>query len=211
MVHPQLIPLSNHVKPYVPQGTELMVAQMIIENKIHVTITKHRATKLGDYRPPVNGKGHRITLNKSLNQYSFLITFIHEVAHLTCWTQYQNKVAPHGREWKEHFKKQMHPFLMQDIFPERVKNALKNYMQNPAASSCADVDLLKALQEHQPEDGLLNLEELDEHQIFELDGNKVFQKGPRERKRYRCLNLINKRYYFVNALARVRPVPPNDK
>ena len=79
-------------------------------------------------------------------------------------------------------------------------------MKNPAASSCADVDLLKALQYHEPEDGLKSLEELPENMEFMLDGNKTFRKGPLERKRFRCLNLSNKRYYFVNALARVKPL-----
>ena len=205
-MHPQLIPLSQQIKPFLPPATEIQVAEMIITHQVHLKLTKHRATKLGDYRAPVNGKGHRITVNKSLNAYSFLITFVHEVAHLTCWNQHKHKVAPHGREWKEHFKHLMKPFLSQHIFPGNVLVALHKYMQNPAASSCADVDLLKALQNHQPEDGLLNLEELPENKDFVLDGNKFFRKGPLERKRFRCLNLSNKRYYFVNALARVKPL-----
>lgn len=205
-MNPQVTALSNHVQPYVPEGTSLMVAQLIVEHKIHVTLTKHRATKLGDYRPPQHGKGHRISVNKNLNPYSFLITFVHEVAHLTCWNQFQNRVAPHGKEWKMHFKILMEPFLRARVFPEKVDAALQSYMRNPAASSCADVTLLKALQEHQPDDGLVHLEDLEEHQVFELEGRRIFQKGPRERKRFRCLSLDNKRYYFVNALARVRPV-----
>ena len=205
-MHPQILNLAAKVKPFLPPGTDMMVAERIIHLKVHITVTRHRATKLGDYRPPVEGKGHRITLNKSLNPYSFLITFIHEIAHLTCWEQYGNRVAPHGKEWKEHFKKQMHPFMGQHVFPENVLRALHQYMQNPAASSCADVHLLKALQHHQPEDGLCNLEDLPENQVFVLDGNKTFRKGPLERKRFRCYNLNNKKYYFVNALARVKPI-----
>ena len=199
-MHPQLIPLSVQVKPFLPEGTEIPVAQMIIHNKIHITITKHRSTKLGDYRPPFNGKGHRITLNKSLNPFSFLITFVHEVAHLTTWNRYQNKVAPHGKEWKEDFKLLMKPFMTRQIFPDDILVALDKYMQNPAASSCADTDLLRALHQQNPEDGLFNLEELNENQVFSLDGNKVFRKGPLERKRFRCQNLNNKRYYFVKVL-----------
>ena len=205
-MHPQLIPLSHQVKPFLPPGTEIQVAEMIINYQIHLKLTKPRTTKLGDYRAPFNGKGHRITLNKSLNPFSFLITFVHEVAHLTCWNQHQHKVPPHGKEWKEHFKNLMRPFMSQHIFPENVLAALNKYMKNPAASSCADVNLLKALQYHQPEDGLRNLEELPENMEFVLDGNKMFRKGPLERKRFRCLNLSNKRYYFVNALARVKPL-----
>lgn len=205
-MHPKLLSLSSQLKPFVPPQTEVKVAEMIIENNVHLKLTKHRASKLGDYRPPFRGEGHRITVNKSLNPFSFLITFVHEVAHLTCWNKFQNKVAPHGNEWKIEFQMLMKPFMTQHVFPENVLKALNNYMQNPAASSCADVNLLKALQNHQPEDGLQNLEELPENIVFVLDGNKVFKKGPLERKRFRCLNLTNKRYYFVNALARVKPM-----
>lgn len=206
-MHPQLLPLSKQLQPYLPKGTEMDVAQMIISHHVHLKLTKHRATKLGDYRPPQRGQGHRITVNKNLNPFSFLITFVHEVAHLTSWNKHQNRVAPHGKEWKEEFKELLAPFLSNHIFPENVLDALNKYIKNPAASSCADVNLFKALQSHQPDDGLLHLEELAENVSFVLDGNKLFKKGPLERKRFRCLNLTNKRYYFVNALARVKQLP----
>ncbi len=205
-MHPKLIPLSIQLHPFLPPGTEILVAEMIITYHVHLKLTKNRTTKLGDYRSPINGSGHRISVNKSLNPYSFLITFVHEVAHLTCWNKNKNKVAPHGREWKAEFKTLMKPFLSHHVFPKIVLDALGKYMKNPAASSCADIDLLKALQNFQPEDGLVNLEELPENIDFVLDGNKMFRKGPLERKRFRCLNLTNKRYYFVNALARVKPL-----
>jgi hypothetical protein len=202
----QVQKLAQQVKPFVPPGTETAVAGMIIKNQIHITVTKHRATKLGDYRPPANGKGHRITLNKSLNQYAFLITFVHEVAHLICWNAHGNRVAPHGKEWKHYFKQQMLPFLHHSVFPENVLQALNKYMSNPAASSCADTDLLRALHAFEESDGLVNLEDLPENQVFGIDSNKIFKKGPLQKKRFRCLNLINKRYYFVSALARVKPI-----
>ena len=67
-------------------------------------IKKSRKTKLGDYRfDPKIGK-HIISVNNDLNQYSFLITYLHEVAHLLTFQKYKNKVAPHGEEWKNEFK-----------------------------------------------------------------------------------------------------------
>jgi SprT protein len=44
-----------------------------------------RSSKLGDYRPPQRGLPHRISVNHNLNQHEFLITLIHEMAHLLCW------------------------------------------------------------------------------------------------------------------------------
>ena len=44
---------------------------------------------------------HRISVNGNLNKYSFLITLIHELAHLLTFTQYKNRVDPHGRNGRE--------------------------------------------------------------------------------------------------------------
>ncbi|NUM32265.1 MAG: SprT-like domain-containing protein [Bacteroidetes bacterium] len=209
-MHPQLNSLAEKLNPFVPFGADKMVAQLIISNNIHLTLTRQRTTKIGDYRPPQKGKGHRITINKNLNKFSFLITFIHELSHLTCWNDFQNKVLPHGTEWKNHFKRHMTPFLNNNFFPEIILNALIKYMNNPAASSCADINLMKSLQMFEPDDGLKNLEELEENSIFSLDGNKIFKKGALERKRYKCYNLTNKKYYLVSAIARVKKIEKTD-
>ena len=39
-------------------------------------------------------------MNNNLNKYSFLITITHEIAHMMIWEKHQNKVDPHGEEWK---------------------------------------------------------------------------------------------------------------
>ena len=208
-MHLQLNTLAEKLVPFVPSGTEKMVAYLIINNNVHLTLTRRRASKLGDYRPPHSGKGHRISINKNLSKYSFLITFVHEVAHLTCWNEHKNKVLPHGAEWKMYFRKHMTQFMNENFFPKNILDALNKYMNNPAASSCADANLLKALQMYDPDDGLKNLEELDENTIFSLDGNKIFKKGPLERKRFKCFNLTNNRYYLVNGLARVKMIENN--
>ena len=58
-------------------------------------------------------------MNGTLNNYSFLITLIHELAHLLTFTQYKNRVEPHGREWKRIYGTMMKDFLTPDIFPPR--------------------------------------------------------------------------------------------
>ena len=84
-------------------------------------IKKPRLTKLGDYRCPQNGKGHIISINNNLNPYAFLITLTHEIAHMMVWEKHQNKVLPHGSEWKEMFQKLMLNFL--PLFPKRCINS----------------------------------------------------------------------------------------
>ena len=65
-------------------------------------VSKTRDSKLGDYRFSPQ-KGHQITVNHNLNPYSFLVTYLHEVAHLLTYQTYKNKVLPHGNEWKKAF------------------------------------------------------------------------------------------------------------
>src|SRR5690606_28997724 len=122
--------ISNKLKNFVPPGTELMLAGWIVKFGVRFKISKPRATKLGDFRPAINGKPHRISVNGNLNQYAFLITSMHEFAHLGCWLKHKNQVAPHGEEWKEIFKVILTPLISNDVFPEDIKNALLQYIKN---------------------------------------------------------------------------------
>ena len=72
---------------------------------------------MGDYRPPYAGQGHRISINYDLNSYSFLVTTVHEFAHLLTWNEHKRKAKPHGAEWKANFKRMMRPFFEKEVFP----------------------------------------------------------------------------------------------
>jgi SprT protein len=80
------------------------IAIWIIEFDFKLKITKERSTKLGDYTSPRDGLNHTITINHNLNQYSFFITLVHEIAHLHTFNKHRNTVAPHGQEWKQSFQ-----------------------------------------------------------------------------------------------------------
>lgn len=99
------------LQKYIPAQAAILIARWIDEYKTELKISKSRATKLGDYRHPYGDKGHRISVNYNLNQYSFLITLVHEFAHLLNWNRHKNKVKPHGTEWKQAFQEMMKPFL----------------------------------------------------------------------------------------------------
>jgi SprT protein len=180
--------LENGLAKYIPRPAVPLLAQWVMEFGVHLRITKARNSKLGDYRHPYGSDGHRITVNHNLNQYSFLITLVHELAHLTTWNKYQNKVSPHGGEWKNEYKVLMREVVRLKVFPQDVYDALVAYMQNPAASSCSDEDLLR------------------HDALFALDNGMVMRKGPKSRKRYKCYEVNLRRYYMVSPLAEVKPV-----
>ena len=110
--------LTNSLAKYTPHKAAMIFADWILHYHIHVKIKRETKTVNGDYRPPQRGRGHIISMNASLNPYQFAITFAHEIAHLMVWDQFQNKVAPHGKEWKLQFGKLLGLLLKEDIFPE---------------------------------------------------------------------------------------------
>lgn len=188
---------------YLPELAVPLMARWIVEYDFKLRIRPERSTRLGDYTPPVNRENHLITVNHNLNKYAFLITLVHEVAHLVTFNEYRNRVQPHGVEWKRNFQKLMQPFLSTDIFPLEVFAALRAYMQNPAASSCTDDRLLRTLKLHDDENGTVFLERIPPGSEFLFQGNRVFVKGERLRKRFKCRELATGQVYLFNPLVEV--------
>src|ERR1041385_7700189 len=66
-------------------------------------LRKSRLSKLGDFTCRT-GRTPQITVNKDLHSYLFLMTYIHEVAHLRVHQHYGFKAEAHGEEWKHAFQ-----------------------------------------------------------------------------------------------------------
>ena len=101
------MPVTEHpmqtLAAYLPEGSFEPVVAYIHHYKVHLTVTKKRKSVLGDYRHSGMGSNHRITVNGNLNKYEFLITLLHELAHLLTFELYKNRVEPHGKEWKSSY------------------------------------------------------------------------------------------------------------
>ena len=126
---------QNILYKYIPEKAVPAISEWIYKFDFKLRIKKSRSSKYGDYRPPMKGENHLITINYDMNKYAFLITLVHEIAHLSNWNKHKDSVKPHGDEWKLHYKMLMQQFLIPDIFPVDVITALRKYMNNPAASS----------------------------------------------------------------------------
>jgi len=188
---------------YMPAAAAPIIARWIDYFQCEFKISKNRTTKLGDYRHPFKTAGHRISVNNDLNNFAFLVTTIHEFAHLLTWNDHKNKVKPHGTEWKHNFKRMMSPFLEQQIFPEDLQKAITSYLLNPSASSCTDLSLSRALKKYDLQDKGSRLEEIPLHTVFTIKDGRKFKKGERLRKRFRCTCLDNGHVYLFNPLAEV--------
>jgi SprT protein len=196
---------ASILQKYMPEAAAHIIAEWIDVYKCEFRISRSRSTKLGDYRAPFKDKGHRISVNHNLNHYSFLITTVHEFAHLITWNAHHHKVKPHGLEWKNNFKKLMIPFFDLDIFPTDVKKSVIAYLKNPAASSCTDANLFKTLRNYDVKDpDVLVVESIAENQHFITKNGRVFKKLNKIRTRYKCLEIKTGLMYLFNPLAEVK-------
>ena len=79
--------MPKTLEKYIPQASVASVFQLITTHNVYLKIVNERLTRHGDYRKMPNGQ-HQITINSNLNTYRFLITLIHEIAHLITFKKY---------------------------------------------------------------------------------------------------------------------------
>jgi hypothetical protein len=198
----------SFLEQFLPYGAFEQVAPFFMSHSIHLTLTHDRRSVLGDYRHPgPDAPYHRISVNANLNPYSFLITLLHELAHMLTYVHFQNKVLPHGKEWKTQFRHILIPFMGKRFFPGDVEKALYAYLHNPAASTCTDAQLYKSLyryDEHKP--GFKLVDDLEVNQCFETEDGEVYQKLEKLRTRTRCRNIGNGKVYFFQGIVEVKAV-----
>lgn len=191
------------LRKYIPHEAAAPIAEWIVTYGIHLKITHARNSKLGDFRPILGAnRGHVITINHNLNPYSFLITLVHEIAHCTNWNKHQAHVSPHGNEWKSEYVRHLKLFLHPTIFPADVLSAVERHLKSPSSSSCSDLQLMRVLRQHDPNPSL-TLESIPLHAVFKLKGNRLFRKGEKVRKNYRCFELPDNKAYWIHPLAEV--------
>jgi len=192
--------IASKIAAYLPDGVSYSIAELIIKERVVVKITRPRLTKLGDYRPPFKKETHRISINGDLNIYSFLVTLLHEFAHLYTWNLQKNLENPHGKLWKSEFRKLLQEYL--HVFPQDIQDGLNNYLRDPKASSCTDEKLTRILNSYN-DHVQTYLEDIPFDVPFSLEGGKRMMKKEKLRKRFKCEEIGTKRIYLVNPLAEV--------
>jgi len=186
---------------FLPPNTYEPVLAYLQHYHVHLTVARERTSVLGDYRHRAHGKNHRISVNGNLNKYAFLITLLHELAHLLAFEKFGNRIAPHGREWKYVFGQLLAQFIEHNVFPDDIKRSLMDSLHNPAASSCSDEDLLRVLKRYdEKETHLVFVESIPEGSLFKTHDGKIFRKGERIRKRYKCEEVKTKKIYLFSPI-----------
>jgi hypothetical protein len=193
----------------VPQNAVAYCVKIWESEPFSFHVLRPRTTKLGDFRFRADRKIQTITLNSDLNPFQFLLTYLHEVAHLHVFIQHGKGNPPHGEFWKRKFQELMDPVLTESIFPLDILIPLKKHMKNPAASSTRDLFLMKEMSkyDHQsPTKGdEIFLSDLLPGKDFLLLGRK-FKKGETLRTRVLCEEIHSGRKFLVSQLAKVKPI-----
>lgn len=192
--------------PYLPEAALDYCCDLWRLYDFKLNLSKDRKTKLGDFRYSSTSNLFQVSVNKGLNQYAFLITYLHEVAHVCTYRRYKNKVKPHGPEWQQNFRQLAAPLLKEDIFPAEVLKAFVNYLQNPAASTSGYPPLTLALrnfdEQESPQQLLAHLETGTKFLFKE----RTFIKVGKKRTRALCRDLHNGRNYLISEVAQVQAV-----
>ncbi len=198
--------LHQILSKYLPEGTVEYAVEIMLQYKIQLRIKKPRLSKLGDYRPPLPGEAHKISLNKDLNPYSFLITYLHEVAHLINFEEFRGRVAPHGSEWKMNFQKISQPVFSKNVLPDDIYLALINYLKNPKASSCTDPQLVRTLKRYDTHNEYILVEDIALGHEFQTPDGRKFRKLEKVRSRFRCIEEHTGKIYLVPGLMNCTPI-----
>ena len=170
--------LVNHVHP---EAVPYLVS-LWKELPFSFTVTQPRKSCYGNYT--YRNEHHHIRLNTNLSPTHFLLTYIHEVAHQRVYEhsfKTRKKVLPHGKEWKEMFKKLMIPILNERVIPAHIFPVLVKHLQNPPASSGRDALLQQAFRRESGNTGVIDkllfaLEDLQLGSVFKLKNRLTVDK-----------------------------------
>jgi predicted SprT family Zn-dependent metalloprotease len=197
----------NQLNPYLPEGSFDDVVFYLTEYKVHLTVTRERLTKLGDYRNKHLNQNHRISVNGNLNKYSFLITLLHELGHLVAYEKYGNRIQAHGFQWKQEFSNILSRFISKKIFPADIEKELLKTLRNPAASSCAEAPLTRVLKKYDPhKPGIFLLEELPDESLFRFKNGHIYRKEKKIRTRFLCKDQSTHKLFLFSPITEVELV-----
>jgi hypothetical protein len=199
--------LNEILSKYIPEHAVVPVFELIKANNVHLKIVNERVTRHGDYRKGLSGK-HEITVNGTLNKYRFLITLVHEIAHLVAFEKFGRTIKPHGNEWKYSFQLLMVPFIRPEIFPNQLLPLLARHFKNPSASSDTDATLALALKQFDQQNDKNYVFEIPYGSTFRIHNGKIFKKISLRTKRYECLEISSGRVYLFNPNAEVELLTP---
>ena len=201
--------LTRLLRERLPPSTLASVVDLLRVHPVALTITPPRKTRLGSYRPPRRGRRwHHISINNDLNPYAFLLTLLHEIAHLHVAVTVRRRVAPHGREWKTAFGELLRATVTHHPLPDDIAAAFRGMLDNPPASSCTDRTLLATISRYDRHaTGSVRVDDLPQGSLFRLASGRTFRHKRRLRTWHLCEELGTRQAFRVRGSSRAEPLP----
>ena len=185
---------------YIPAGAQPYCKALKEKYVFKLILKRSRLTKLGDFRVNRTSGEYSVSVNRDLNPYQFLITFIHELAHLKVAEDHPRSAKSHGQEWKNAFKELLQPVLTENVFPEPLYSVLKKHMINPKAAAGSDPKLWNALKEFDDKQESYQLNALEDGSSF-IFRKKHFTRIKKRRTRILCKDVSSNRLYLIPGIA----------
>lgn len=175
------------------------------ESGCSLVICKPRKTKLGDFR--VKGKSLKIKVNNNLNQYRFILTLIHEIAHLKTYLEFKTRVAPHGEQWKNSFRQLMSMWNIEELFSntDELKLVYAQEVRSPRACAGIHLENERHLSVYDEGRSGVMLHELEAGTEF-IFRDRTYRKLEQRRTRILCLNMDNNKLYTIHKASLVSPL-----
>lgn len=187
---------------YIPPDAQPYCKGLSSQYNFKLILKKSRLTKLGDFKVNRANGEYTVSVNRDLNPYQFLITFIHELGHLKVAVDHPRSVKSHGQEWKNAFIELLQPILTEEVFPEPLYSILKKHMLNPKAAAGSDPRLWNALKAYDATEISRQLISLADGTAF-VFRKKHFIKIKKRRTRILCKAQGTNRLYLIPGIADV--------
>jgi len=186
----------------IPNSAVAHVSGLMSQHAVEFHLSRPRVSKLGHYRSAHKGKPHHISVNENLIPERFLLTLVHEIAHLKTYVNHGRKVKPHGVEWKFEFQEAMLPLLNEEVFSTEILPLIQEHLYSPKATSCSDPRLHKAF-ERMGGKNTITLDEIPDGSTFKIRTGRIFIKGEKNRTRYLCTEVPSRKKYLVHGSAEI--------
>jgi len=197
--------LRNKLSSKLPPAAIEAAILTLVQSNCKFRFSSSRKTKLGDFRPGKGLSRPTITVNADLQPQLFLLTFIHELAHVQVYDHYSPRIAPHGEEWKVTYRSLLRPFLREDVFGERLGEVLEHFREAPASwSNRHSLSNLIAGESKEYEGE--TVDQLREGELFQLQSGRQFKLGLKRRTRFLCVDLSNQKKYLVHGSTPIKRI-----